>query len=428
MLDTFSINPDLVASGRGLLSATPNLVLDLNFMGGVLPSLVTVTRALSATYANSSGILSTASSNVGREDYDPTTLALNGLLRETAATNLTLHSDMASGWTFTSASFTQAAATGPDGIVGSAVKLVEAAATSSHFGGIGALTIVAGSTNTYSVWLKAAERSTAQIQFTDGALSTGFRAFLNLATGVVTSTSTLGTGTVTGSGVKAYPNGWYRFWVTGTIDPATTTTARSTIQISNGSYVGDGTSGIFCYGSQPEAGALATSYTPTTAATVTRPADVLTVPVSAFAYNPFAGTIVASVIPAVVADLSRAVWEINDGTANNRIQGRLSVTTGVGTFLMVAGGVTVAQFSTGNSASAGALTKHGMAWANADGAVALNGGAVATSAGGTPLPTGITTLRLGDSIAANQGFSGWLQRYQIRNVRSSNAQLQALEL
>jgi hypothetical protein len=175
MLDTFSINPDLVASGRGLLSATPNLVLDLNFMGGVLPSLVTVTRALSATYANSSGILSTASSNVGREDYDPTTLALNGLLRETAATNLTLHSDMASGWTFTSASFTQAAATGPDGIVGSAVKLVEAAATSSHFGGIGALTIVAGSTNTYGVWLKAAERSTAQIQFTDGALSTGFR-------------------------------------------------------------------------------------------------------------------------------------------------------------------------------------------------------------------------------------------------------------
>jgi len=47
--------------------------------------------------------------------------------------------------------------------------------------------------------------------------------------------------------------------------------------IANGvnSYLGDGTSGIFIWGAQAEAGAYATSYIPTTTATVTRNFDLI---------------------------------------------------------------------------------------------------------------------------------------------------------
>jgi hypothetical protein len=58
----------------------------------VLDPLITFTRASTATYFNSAGVMQTAATNAPRWDYDPVTLALRGLLIEEARTNVLLNS------------------------------------------------------------------------------------------------------------------------------------------------------------------------------------------------------------------------------------------------------------------------------------------------------------------------------------------------
>jgi len=67
--------------------------LDLGFMTpGTLDPRITFTRASTATYFDSAGVMQTAATNAPRWDYDPATLQLRGLLIEEARTNLLLNS------------------------------------------------------------------------------------------------------------------------------------------------------------------------------------------------------------------------------------------------------------------------------------------------------------------------------------------------
>jgi hypothetical protein len=82
--------------GPGPLSAigggTPPS-LDLSFMTpGTLDPRIAFTRASTATYFDATGTMQTAAANTPRWDYNPTTLALNGLLIEEARTNSVLNS------------------------------------------------------------------------------------------------------------------------------------------------------------------------------------------------------------------------------------------------------------------------------------------------------------------------------------------------
>ena len=67
--------------------------LGLDFMQpGSLDQRITFTRASTATYFDSAGVMRSAAVNAPRWDYDPSTLALRGLLIEEARTNVLLNS------------------------------------------------------------------------------------------------------------------------------------------------------------------------------------------------------------------------------------------------------------------------------------------------------------------------------------------------
>ena len=79
--------------GMSTSGSPPGAALDLSFMSsGTLDPSVTFTRGSTATYFNATGTMQTAAVNTPRWDYNPTTLALNGLLIEETRTNVLLNS------------------------------------------------------------------------------------------------------------------------------------------------------------------------------------------------------------------------------------------------------------------------------------------------------------------------------------------------
>lgn len=152
-------------------------------------------------------------------------------------------------WSKVGSTVTQNAVTAPDGFV-NADKLVEDTSTGGHYLTPTGVAFTVGQVITYSVYLKAAERTFAQLILTGigpagGNLVAGF----NLSTGVAGTPSTGVTSRITSVG-----NGWYRCSMTYTV--ATAASANRQIRISQStsttpsSYTGDGTSGIYIWGAQ----------------------------------------------------------------------------------------------------------------------------------------------------------------------------------
>jgi hypothetical protein len=106
---------------------------------------------------------------------------------------------------------------------------------------------------------------------------------VDTATMTITEAAGIGGGTYNSSSITNVGNGWYRVQITTTVSSATIVTLirASNTATSGGtqpSYQGDGVSTFTVWGAQLEAGAFASSYIPTTSASVTRNADVLTYP------------------------------------------------------------------------------------------------------------------------------------------------------
>ena len=264
-------------------------------------SLVSFARASTGSYVGSDGLVKTAAANVPRFDHNPTTGESLGLLVEEARTNLLVRSeefDNAS-WAktallaFGSGSTTNAIAA-PSG-AGTADLLTEDTATAEHFTEQNFST-TSGATYSFSVFVKAgASKTTVVLRLTSAAWSGGAnnQVRFNLSTGASTILS--------GSPVafsQNFGNGWWRFTIVSTASSAGTPAARIHLTDSSGNtnYAGDGTSGIYIWGAQLEAGAFPTSYIPTTSATATRAADVASITGANFSswYNQTEGVMFAS--------------------------------------------------------------------------------------------------------------------------------------
>jgi hypothetical protein len=378
----------------------PRLALD--FTTGVLDSRVTVTRLLNtATRINASGFIETVNANLPRFDYNPVTLAPRGLLIEEQRINLLLRSAEFenAAWTKSNASITANAEISPDGTV-NADKLVENTANSTHrtFNNI-AVTITAGAVISYSIFAKAAERTSVRITDNDLAGAT-----FNLSNGTITSTDAGVTSTIT-----AFPNGWHRCTVA-----CATATANGRISVaivSGGSttYTGDGTSGIYIYGAQLEAGAFATSYIPTTTTSLTRNADDVSMTGTNFSswYNQSEGTFQVEASATIPSSGSQTFIAVSDNTPSNYIGPYMLNSLGYVYHKIVTLGANECEFAAAIGVTNNSIFKYAFCYKQNSAQIAVN---TVLGAGDTSVNVPTVTLAEIGSRASSSRMNGHMRK------------------
>jgi hypothetical protein len=384
-------------------------------------NLISFTRASTGTYVGSDGLVKTAVTNEARFDHNPTTGESLGLLVEEARTNLVQQSDNFGNayWIKADCAITDNESIAPDGAL--TADLMTNIGTPGILASTNITKVDATRTYTASLWVKPGTGSgnTAFTMSLDAGTNVNRgRAIFNLVTGINTSIINDGAFTNTSGTITSYANGWYRLTVTTTSDAATTlrfrlffSTAGSTVRI---------------WGAQVEEGAFATSYIPTTTATVTRAADVASITGTNFSsfYNQTQGTVFAEWVKNGSSNF-QAMAAFSDGTSNNLI----ALTHGSGAptnnarFDVNAGGVSQASLVLVTGSVIGTSYKNTGTYKVNDFAAASNGGLPLTDTSGS-IPT---TSQL--TIGANSGagfLNGTIKRITYWATRLANATLQSI--
>jgi len=271
---------------------------------------------------------------------------------------------------------------------------------------------------TFSVYAKAGGYNFVGLRI--GASGTSF----NLSTGAV---SVNGSGSV--GSITAVGNGWYRCSIV-VAAAAANDIARINVADAatpSASFAGDGTSGLYIWGAQLEAGAFATSYIPTVASQVTRSADAAVMTGANFSswYRADEGTAYASFTRFGTTGTPYPIGFSGGATptTNPRISLRTDVSMNIQTQGLTSGGVV--SWSTSNYAGSpgfNALANALMAYSASSVAGCVNGNAVtqATPAAGVPEP--ITTLFIG----ANGSVNGHIRKIAYYPKRLADAELQGI--
>lgn len=418
-IDKYNGAPVSLNGFNGLPAMRPSLLLDFANSQQV-DSRITFTRASTAQRTNVFGLLESVAVNTPRIDYDPVTGACKGLLIEEARTNLLTYSeqfDNAAWGTPTNATISANSVAAPDGAT-TADSLVELIATGLHAQDTTAVGFVTSTVYTLSIFVKPIGSARAILGFPVTVFTDRFARFNLTGSGSVVSVDGAMSATI-----QQLNDGWFR--ISATSPCVSGAFSRATIFISNSandvSYTGDGTSGLYLWGAQLEAGGFPTSYIPTTSAAATRAADVATMTGVNFSswYRQSEGALIVRARVPGFAGIGNAgnIIHVSDGTNNNVIALRiLGETAGADLFIATGG---VSQVDT-NEQSVAVNTRFIIAagYKINDFAISVTGSAAITDVVGT-IPT-LTQMQLGASGSA------WIEGISYYPKRVSNAELQGL--
>ena len=346
-----------------------------------------------------------------RFDHNPTTGESLGLLVEEARSNLLLRSeefDNAS-WVKLLATASANAISAPNGTT-TADKLEETSGTGEHL--VYQVRTGSNETVTLSVFCKQAERTRVRLGFSNFATE-GTGAIYDLVSGSVVLTPASGIDyTNPSASISAFGNGWFRcvFTITKGIINTTNNPFVETVTGTSFSFAGTAGSGIYVWGAQLETGAFPTSYISTTAATVTRAADVASISGSNFSswYNQTEGTVFANTsVPAVAPATSlQTQYAIHDGSADNRITVYKRANADTSARLDISAATVSSAFINAGTFGLNNLTASAVQINNF--AISLNGlTAVADTAGNVP---SANQMNLGSYVGATGFLNGTIRR------------------
>jgi hypothetical protein len=373
--------------GGGSLNAD-GLSLDLQFAAdksltarkGPTPVF---TRASTATFVGSDGLIQSAAINAARFDHDPITLACKGLLIEESRTNILTGNSQnlsGSGWTGLGLANNDPLIADPRGTVGG-VYYVSVNERICSFNGSGTVMCLS-----FFAKQRTGGGTGVTIQVfqntSPSAINLGSQLFL--FTGAMTPATNFTSLTRT-----EYPNGWYRF-------SAVLTAPSGSFNSSARIDIEGAISSNYTWGFQVEAGAFATSYIPTTTGSVVRSADLCSITGSDFTgmYNASEGTMLVNAFTPANGD--RTVFSADDNTANEMIRLR---TEGTNPFFKVTDGGSDLVAIDAGAVVANTPFKLAGAYKLNDFASSINGGAAVTDTSGT-IPT-VDRMRIGAGQAGN---------------------------
>jgi hypothetical protein len=388
-----------------------------------------VTRATTATRFNSAGFIESVASGVPRLDYYTSggTAGCPALLVETQAQNFILESAFVSGWlTGGGATASASVATSPENQNTAAQLNV----TNTIFSTIyKTLSLVSGTVYTVSLFAK---KNTKDWIYFINLSGVGTSVWFNIASGTI---GTIGAGT-SNVAIEDYRNGWYRCRWT-----QTATGSDNILQIgatdADNSNEPTSSGSVFLWGAQIEEGSIATSYIPTTAAAVTRNADVIALSGAVsgcigqtqgtiyceFAY--FGQPAIRSGPVYLRQALARGLSINSDGnngivfdsrndggeTLSTLVSGALQI----GTYYKIAVGYNAGGTAAGGSQASGVVAY-------------VNGTQTAIDTFRVPDAAGLTEFRMygANAGADDEAFNGRIRAAALYTTRLTNAELAAL--
>ena len=273
--------------------------------------------------------------NVPRIDY--TGGGCPHILSEPQRTNKVTYSEDFTQWTNTDITF------GSDGVSPSGqtnANLIQTGtAGSDQVSKI--FTLSATNTTTYSVFIKRVSGAEwVDFLIVKSGFSNSLKVWFNINTGSVGSNNQTGTTTLDNASIESFGNNWYKLNVT-TTDTTNNTSfnirVRTASADSSDTRVND--SSYYLWGMQLEKGSYATSYIPTSGATVTRNQDQFSRDGISSLINSTEGVLFAE-IAALANDGTNRIISLSDGTTTNRVSLILSTTTNTIRAMAVSGSTT----------------------------------------------------------------------------------------
>jgi hypothetical protein len=346
--------------------------------------------------------------NIPRLDYSNGTCP--SLLVEPQRTNLATYSEQFddASWNKINSSVTANADISPDGYT-NADRIYDNATSGQHRVGKN-ISVVSATTYTFSVFAKKGSLRYCYLFTVAGGASD--RYYFDLQDGV----------SITAGGkIEDYGSGWYR--ISAQVTAAATGNELFAFNLTNSSssptYSGTGTGYHMIYGYQVEAGDYATSYIPTTTASVTRNADQISKTGISSLIGQTEGTLFIEFESGNFSASSAWAISVNDGTTSNHIGIRKSGSAEYFASLNTAG-VQQALFSIGFD---NGRHKVALAYSNNDVVAYVDGVLAGSDTSATIAATSVLDV---GNLVSGRVMEGAAYQAALWKTRLTNAELATL--
>jgi hypothetical protein len=397
-----------------------------------------VTRGTTATRFNSAGLIESVASGVPRLDYYTSggTAGCPALLVEPSAQNVVVQSQnwLASGWRddATSNVTTVSSTTGTIDPLGTntanAISPTSGNTTHLKVGSDASIIFASGTIYTSSAFFKQGTGNAGRyVQVTFPTVQFGQLGYANfdLQLGTVAVVSGTSADANRAASVENYGNGWYRCRLTSTCNASGTSNGISIALIETSgatrlpTFTGTTTNVIYGWGAQTETGSVATSYIPTTAAPITRNADVVTL---SGAVSGCIGQTEGTIYwEGSLGQIDKIFFSIGASTTQTiRLETR---SDGLMQFSVVSGSNQCAIFTSG-AITIGQFYKVAGAYKQDDFVFYVNGQKVGDDNSGT-IPTALAQMQFSSSATANLSIQR-CRALALYTTRLTNAELAAL--